>query len=137
MRDITWHNRCGSWRRGWVLRIWWPHRLNRWWFSDLFGWVNNTWRTKPFEMGILSRRGWGTCYCPTGLGSEFWLIAAGFGLRLWCNRDRGPRPCLCELSLLEGMPESYPDELDENGGIENVRRLIEHRQEWIEKAGVR
>jgi hypothetical protein len=134
MRDRMWSDTYGDWRRSWHLRVFAPYRLSRWWVNDQISWLWNTHLSKPVDV---STRNWlgGSCYCSTGNTTHLYVRAFGFGLMLWLHRDRGPQPCLCHLSLYEGLPDDYAEEIDELGGADVVKRLIGRWQRWSRRIG--
>lgn len=134
MKDLRWYDTTGEWRRGWHLRFWWPSRFSRWWMKDCISWIWRNDLCKPIYFSTRTMLG-GTCYCTCGNTTDVFVRAFGFGFHLWLHRDRGPRPCLCNLALFQAMPESYAEEIEDVGGTEGVGRLAERWERWLRKAG--
>lgn len=129
-RDLTYYDVCGEWKRSWTLRLFWPSDFNFWrWFRWHFiSWVNRNW-SFTFMLHLSTREG-GYCYCPGNTSSEVAFMVADFGFRLWCCRDRGPRPCLCDVGMAEAFPDDpdYAERIEDAGGagrvIERWNRLL-------------
>jgi hypothetical protein len=129
MNDINWYDTYGPWRRSWKLRLGFPNPRSRWFWRSWYDWlIDHDYGQFSFSMGRWES---GTCYCRSGRRGHIHLIFFGFCLHFWCCRDRGPLPCLCDLSLWDAFPDEYPDEVFEHGGSERVKRLIEAHQKRL------
>ncbi len=128
-----WHfgDHSGAWRRSWTLRLF-ARRINRWWFKDFVNRLSHNYGHVA-EASIDTGIG-GSCYCGTGSTSTARVYVFGFGFMLWCHRDRGPQPCVCRLAVMEVLPEQHVEEIEDLGGLGGVKRAIEDRQAWMERA---
>lgn len=125
MRDFHFFDTYGDWRRHLTVRVWGRPILR--WLRELYAYALCRYGN-PVSFSTHTRMT-GSCYCNTGRTTSAYLSAFGVGFNIWLTRDRGPRPCLCNLASWDALPEWYQDEIEENGGIARVRELLAHRME--------
>lgn len=130
MIERRWRDRYG---RDWMLRAGAPWRMRAMLTTAWHSLTNPYYfeAMKPVEIGMSSHSHTSSrCYCPHGRLAGFRIRFFGFFLWLTRSHYYGPRPCLCNLVMWELFPEDHAEEIEDYGGIDGVRRLIEQRQKW-------
>lgn len=135
MRDIIYRDTAGDWRRSFTLRLFGANPLRQWYWRSLWHSFTERWASSMFALDLSSGPGNGECYCSGAIETRLHVLFMGAGFSLWIGRNRNPRTCLCQLSLMEAMPDDYAEEIEEVGGIDRVRELIEQRIKWFRKYG--